>query len=175
MNWQPVDAYIKNNLNKSVSELAVLVAQPSVSAKHEGLQECAFLAAEMLKKRGFNVEISPTSGAPVVFAERKGRSEKTLLFYNHYDVQPAEPLELWNTPPFELVEKDGNMYGRGISDDKGHFTSRLHAIDAILATDGELPCTVKFLLEGEEETSSVHLNEYVGSHVPQLKADACVW
>lgn len=175
MNWQPVDAYIKNNLNKSISELAVLIAQPSVSAKHEGLQECALLAAEMLKKRGFSVEISPTSGAPVVFAERKGRSEKTLLFYNHYDVQPAEPLELWNTPPFELVEKDGNMYGRGISDDKGHFTSRLHAIDAILATDGELPCTVKFLLEGEEETSSVHLNEYVGSHVPQLKADACVW
>ncbi len=175
MNWQPVDAYIKNNLNKSISELAVLVAQPSVSAKHEGLQECALLAAEMLKKRGFSVEISPTSGAPVVFAERKGRSEKTLLFYNHYDVQPAEPLELWNTQPFELVEKDGTMYGRGISDDKGHFTSRLHAIDAILATDGELPCTIKFLLEGEEETSSVHLNEYVGSHVPQLKADACVW
>ena len=175
MNWQAIDAYIQKHLQESIDELGTLVAQPSVSAKNQGLQEAAHLAAEMLKARGFSVEISPTSGAPVVFAERKGRSDKTLLFYNHYDVQPAEPLELWDTPPFELVIKDGFMYGRGISDDKGHFTSRLHAIDAFLAEEGELPCNVKFLLEGEEETSSVHLNEYVGTHVPQLQSDACVW
>lgn len=175
MNWEPVDVFIESNLPKSIEELRNLVAIPSVSAKNQGLQECAGLVAQMLRARGFSVEISPTSGAPVVFAERKGRSEKTLLFYNHYDVQPAEPLELWDSPPFELVMKDGFMYGRGISDDKGHFTSRLHALDAFLALEGELPCNVKFLLEGEEETSSVHLNEYVETHVPQLKSDACVW
>jgi acetylornithine deacetylase/succinyl-diaminopimelate desuccinylase-like protein len=175
MNWQAIDTYIQKHLQESIDELGTLVAQPSISAKNQGLQEAAYLTAKMLKARGFSVVISPTSGAPVVFAERKGRSDKTLLFYNHYDVQPAEPLELWDTPPFELVMKDSFMYGRGISDDKGHFTSRLHAIDAFLEVEGNLPCNVKFLLEGEEETSSVHLNEYVGTHVAQLKSDACVW
>ncbi|MCK7506333.1 MAG: M20/M25/M40 family metallo-hydrolase [Desulfobacterales bacterium] len=79
-----------------------------------------------------------TEGAPVVFAERKGKGDKTLLFYNHYDVQPPEPLELWESPPFEPAIRDGKMYGRGVSDDKGHITSRLFAIDAILA-DGRRP------------------------------------
>ncbi len=97
----------------------------------------------------------------MVFAERKGRSDKTLLIYNHYDVQPAEPLELWDSPPFEPQVRDGKLYGRGVSDDKGQLTARLHAIDALLALDGELPCNIKFIIEGEEETSSEHLFDFI--------------
>ncbi|MEA4906377.1 MAG: M20/M25/M40 family metallo-hydrolase, partial [Anaerolineaceae bacterium] len=111
----------------------------------------------------------------VVYAEKAGRGPGTLLFYNHYDVQPAEPLELWDNPPFVPVVKDGVLYGRGVSDDKGHITSRLFAIDALQAVYGELPCTVKFVIEGEEETSSVHLSDFVRANQERLRADACVW
>ena len=150
-----IDLYLEQNLDRSLDELSKLVAQPSISAQNLGLKECAQLVAGMLEARGFKCQIMDTDGAPVVFGERKGRSDKTLMFYNHYDVQPPEPLELWDTPPFEPSRRDGKMYGRGISDDKGHIVSRLHAIDAILANEGELPCNIKFIIEGEEETSSV--------------------
>jgi acetylornithine deacetylase/succinyl-diaminopimelate desuccinylase-like protein len=155
--------------------LSRLTAQPSVSAQNWGLRECAALVGELLKQRGFSVEIQETGGAPVVFAERAGKSDKTLIIYNHYDVQPAEPLELWETPPFVPTLRDGKLFGRGVSDDKAHITSRLHAIDALLAFDGELPCRVKWVVEGEEEVSSVHLHSYVEQHVEQLAADACIW
>jgi acetylornithine deacetylase/succinyl-diaminopimelate desuccinylase-like protein len=128
----------------------------------------------MLKARGFSVEIQPTAGAPVVFAEKKGRTNKTLMFYNHYDVQPPEPLELWETPPFEPSLREGKLFARGVSDDKGHITSRLFAIDALLA-QGELPCNIKFVIEGEEETSSVHLHDYIVENKKKLAADACIW
>lgn len=170
-----IDAYLEKHLDESIAELSRLVAQPSISAQNLGLNECAGLVAEMMQKRGFRTEIVPTGGAPVVIAERKGRSEKTLLFYNHYDVQPAEPLELWDTPPFEPTLRDGKLYGRGVSDDKAHITNRLLAIDALLAQEGELPCTLKFVIEGEEETSSVHLKDFVQENVDKLAADACVW
>lgn len=170
-----VDAYLQSHLDDSISELSRYCAQPSVSAQNWGLQETAEMTAEMLRQRGFEVKIFPTDGAPIVYGERKGKSPKTILFYNHYDVQPPEPLELWDTPPFEPTIRDGKLYARGVSDDKGHFTSRLFAIDALLAEEGELPCTVKFILEGEEETSSAHLAPFVRSHAELLKADACIW
>ena len=172
---QAIDGYIDSNLNASIEELSRLVAQPSVSAQNWGMPECAQMVGDMLRNRGFTVEISQTDGAPVVFAERKGKSDKTLLFYNHYDVQPPEPLELWESPPFEPEIREGKMYGRGISDDKGHIVSRLHAIDAILETDGDLPCNIKFIIEGEEETASVHLHEFIRNNKEKLKADACIW
>ncbi len=175
-NYSKIERYLEKHLDESIAELSALVAQPSVGAQNWGMQECAALVAGMLEKRGFEVEIMPTPGAPVVFAERKGRrNDKTLLFYNHYDVQPAEPLELWDTPPFEPSLRDGKLYGRGVSDDKGHLTARLHTIDAILATEGELPCNVKFIIEGEEETSSVHLHDFIKENKQKLAADACVW
>lgn len=174
-NYDKVDTYIDKNLNQSLDELKKYVAQPSISAQNLGLKECAQLVKEMLEKRGFTAEIMATDGAPVVFAERKGKVDKTILIYNHYDVQPPEPLELWDSPPFEPEIRDGKMYGRGVSDDKGHLTSRLHAIDAILAEDGELPCNIKFIIEGEEETASVHLHDFISNNVERLKADACIW
>ncbi len=174
-NYDSVDAYIDKNLNQSLDELKKYVAQPSISAQNLGLKECAQLVKEMLEKRGFSAEIMATEGAPVVFAERKGKVDKTILIYNHYDVQPPEPLELWDSPPFEPEIRDGKMYGRGVSDDKGHLTSRLHAIDAILAEEGELPCNIKFIIEGEEETASVHLHEFISKNLDRLQADACIW
>jgi len=170
-----IDSYLEKNLEKSIAELSKLVAQPSISAQGIGLKECANLVASMLRARGFTAEIMDTDGAPVVFAERKGKTDKTLLFYNHYDVQPPEPLELWETPPFEPSLREGKLYGRGVSDDKGHIVSRLHAIDALLEAEGELPCNIKFIIEGEEETSSVHLHDFIRANMDKLKADACIW
>lgn len=170
-----IDSYLEQNLDQSLAELSRLVAQPSVGAQNLGLRECAELVGEMLSARGFDVRIMDTKGAPVVFGERKGKADKTLLIYNHYDVQPPEPLELWETPPFEPSLRDGKLYGRGVSDDKGHIVSRLFAIDSILDADGELPCNIKFIIEGEEETASVNLFEFIKHNKDLLKADACIW
>jgi acetylornithine deacetylase/succinyl-diaminopimelate desuccinylase-like protein len=173
--YQKIDKYLEANLDKSIAELSRLVAQPSVGAQNLGLKECAAMVNEMLKKRGFTVQVMDTPGAPVVFGERKGKSDKTLLIYNHYDVQPAEPLELWETPPFEPSLRNGKLYGRGVGDDKGHITSRLFAIDSLLDADSELPCNVKFIIEGEEETASENLFEFIKKNKELLKADACMW
>ena len=174
-NYSRLDQYLENHLDQSIGELSTLCAQPSVAAQNWGLKECAALVASMLERRGFTIKIMSTDGAPVVFAERKGKSNKTLLFYNHYDVQPAEPLELWLSPPFEPAIRDGKLFARGVSDDKGHIVSRLFALDALLAEEGELPCTVKFIIEGEEEVSSVHLHDFIVQHKDLLAADACIW
>jgi acetylornithine deacetylase/succinyl-diaminopimelate desuccinylase-like protein len=170
-----IDQFLSSQLEQSLAELSNLCRQPSVSAHNWGLEETAGLVARMLEKRGFAVRVFPTAGAPIVFAERGGRSPRTLLFYNHYDVQPAEPLELWESPPFEPSLRDGKLFGRGVSDDKGHFVNRLFAIDAVLAAYGELPCGIKFVVEGEEEVSSEHLEEFVHHHKDLLAADACIW
>jgi len=173
--YTQIKDYLESNLDSSLAELSRLCAQPSVAAQNWGMQECAELVAGMLTKRDFSTEIMPTDGSPVVFAERKGKLDKTLLFYNHYDVQPPEPLEEWETPPFEPAIRDGKMFARGVSDDKGHIVSRLHAIDAILDHEGDLPCNIKFVIEGEEETSSVHLHEFIEIHQDKLAANACIW
>lgn len=175
-----INAYLESHLDESIAELSKYCAQPSVAAQNWGLQECATLVQEMLRRRGFTVEINPTAGSPVVYAERRTRhagpgSQKTLLFYNHYDVQPPEPLELWDSPPFEPQVREGKLYARGVSDDKAHLTSRLFAIDALLEQEGDLPCNVKFVVEGEEEISSIHLKDYVYENRQKLAADACVW
>jgi acetylornithine deacetylase/succinyl-diaminopimelate desuccinylase-like protein len=170
-----IDQYLEENLDANLAELVVYCSQPSVSAQNFGLEECADLTAAMLKKRGFTAVVLPTKGAPVVFGERKGRSDKTLLIYNHYDVQPPEPLELWESPPFSPTFRDGKLFARGVSDDKGHLTSRLFAIDAILEEVGELPCNIKFIIEGEEEVGSVSLSAFIQANQEMLSADACIW
>ena len=173
--YSAVDNYLEENLDQSIAELSRLVAQPSISSQNLGLEECAQMVNRMLQKRGFLSQVMPTGGAPVVYGERLGKSNKTILIYNHYDVQPPEPLELWLSPPFEPTLREGLLYGRGVSDDKGHIVARLFAIDALLATAGELPCTVKFIIEGEEETSSLHLHGFVSENKDLLAADACIW
>ena len=175
IDYAQLDAYLTLHLDESIHELAHLCAQPSVSVQNWGLQECAELVGQMLRQRGFAVQIHPTPGAPIVFGERRGLSNKTLLIYNHYDVQPPEPLELWETPPYEPSLRDGKLYARGVSDDKGHIVHRLFAMDAWLHALGDLPCTVKFIIEGEEECSSEHLEAFVLSHQDLLAADGCLW
>jgi acetylornithine deacetylase/succinyl-diaminopimelate desuccinylase-like protein len=170
-----VDPIIRQRLESSLAELSRLCAQPSISATGQGIHECASLVAEMLRRRGFTVQILDTPGWPVVFADRPGPNERTLLFYNHYDVQPPEPLDLWETPPFEPSIRDGKMYARGVSDDKGHLMCRLAALDALLEALGDLPCRIKFIVEGEEETSSLNLHTFVRDHKDLLAADACIW
>jgi len=172
---QAVDQSIDRRLDENLDELSRLCAQPSISAQGIGMQECAELVAEMLRKRGFKTEVMATKGFPVVYGELAGRSERTLLLYNHYDVQPPEPLELWDSPPFEPTIREGKMYARGVADNKGHIICRLAAIDALLEADGELPCSVKFVIEGEEETSSPNLHAFVADNTEMLAADGCLW
>jgi len=170
-----VDSYLQAHLDESLRELSRLCAQPSVAAQNLGMQACAELVQDLLVQRGFTTEIAETDGHPVILAERGGQTDKTLLFYNHYDVQPPEPLELWDSPPFEPERREGKLFARGVSDDKGHITSRLLAIDAFLDRHDELPCRIKFIIEGEEEIGSVHLPAFVSNHKEELQADACVW
>jgi len=172
---QMLDTYISEHLDEWVAELAVLCAQPSISANGGSMESCTGLVADMLRKRGLVAEILPTRGQPVVYGEASGRSPKTLLFYNHYDVQPPEPLELWDSPPFQLSERDGMLFARGVSDDKGHLVCRLAALDALRAVMGGFPVGVKFLIEGEEESGSPSLAPFIATHRDKLAADACVW
>ena len=170
-------AYIEEHLPEYVEELKRLCRQPSVAAQSNGVLECAQLTKQMLEETGFSARILSTEDPryPVVYAERGGRSPKVLLFYNHQDVQPAEPLELWDSPPFEPTERDGRIYARGVSDDKGHLVARFAALKAILAVRGELPCGVKFCIEGAEEIGSPGFVQFVEEHQELLRADACIW
>src|SRR5205085_10612004 len=99
----------------------------------------------------------------------------TMLLYNHYDVQPPEPLEQWDSPPFQAQVRDGRLYARGAKDDKGELVARLAAIDAPLAVDGRLPCRLTWLVEGEEEVGSTSLPEFVREHAAELRCDAAIW
>jgi acetylornithine deacetylase/succinyl-diaminopimelate desuccinylase-like protein len=171
-----VDQSIARRLEASLEELRRLVALPSVSAERTSMSECAKLVAELLAKRGFQVRLVPSSGFPVVFGVRQGhRLDRTLLFYNHYDVQPPGSPDLWESPAFDLKVRDGRAFGRGAVDDKGHIISRLAALDALLDANGDLPCTVKFIIEGDEEGDNIHLPEFVARHAELLAADACLW
>ncbi len=171
-----LDAFIASHMAQSTAELARLCAQPSISATGEGMAACADLVAGLLAARGFDVELLPTSGYPVVVAEARGHSARTLLFYNHYDVQPPEPLELWDSPPFEPTVRAGALYARGAIDDKGNLLCRLAALDAVRALHGgAYPCNIKFVIEGEEETGSTGLEPFVAAHKQRLAADACIW
>jgi len=171
-----IDSYISEHQKEWIAELAELCAVPSVSARHEGIDQCAALVARMLERRGFAVEVSPTSGHPVVLGHAGGSNRsRTLLFYNHYDVQPPEPLELWESPPFKLTERDGSVFARGSKDDKGEFICRLAALDAIRAVTGSYPCDITWLAEGEEEVGSPNLPAWVEQHTVRLRADAAIW
>ena len=157
-------------------QLQRLVALPSVAAEGRALLETADAVAELLRELGLDAEVHATEGAPVVFAERRVPNAPTVLFYNHYDVQPADPLELWSSDPFALVERDGALYGRGAGDDKGELVSRLVALQWLRERHGgDLPIGVVMLVEGEEEVGSPTMEAYVEAHAERLAADACFW
>ncbi len=156
--------------------LSRLIAIPSVSAEGRGLDEASGEVVRQLRELGFTVERHDTAGAPVVFARRvDDERAPTVLFYNHYDVQPADPLELWESEPFALVEREGAWYGRGVSDDKGQLVSRFAALRQLLDADGRLPVNATFVVEGEEEIGSPNLARYVETHADALACDGVVW
>ena len=170
-----IDERINETLEYWIEQLARLCAQPSISAQHLGIDECADLTATMLREEGFETEILPTGGSPIVFGERDGRSDRTLLFYNHYDVQPPEPLELWDTPPFTLARVGDHLYARGVSDDKGQLITRMAATAAVRDVLGELPIRLKYFVEGEEEVGSPNIPGAIDAHKDKFAADGCIW
>lgn len=173
---EQVYEYIEANWLNAIEDLKRLLSQPSISAQGAGIEEAAALTAGLLQEYGVPPRILPTPGGPpVVYGELQGDSPFTLLLYNHYDVQPPEPLELWSTPPFEPSIVDGKLYARGVSDNKGDIIARLLAIKAFLRARGRLPVSIKFLIEGEEEIGSPHLPAFIRENQALLKSDACLW
>lgn len=166
-----LSAHIQRGLN----DLRDLVALQSVSAQGRMLSETADAVQLLLEAEGFHVTMHPGQVAPVLVAEA-GEGPFTLLIYNHYDVQPEDPADLWESPPFELTERGDRLYGRGASDDKGEFVSRLAGLRALRERHGgALPLKVKWLLEGEEEVGSPSLEGFVQVHAAELKADGVWW
>ena len=162
-----------------ISDLQTLIKQPSVSAKNEGIEDCAKLVQKLLKKSGISSEILKLKKnvAPIVYGEVKSKQnpKKTLLFYNHYDVQPAEPFDLWEYPPFSGTRKGNKIFGRGATDDKGELITRIKAVEASLKATGDVPCNIKFVIEGEEETGSAHIEEYLKKYKKKFSSDGVIW
>ncbi len=170
--------HVDHTMSSLVSDLQALIRQPSVSAKNEGIEQCARLVAKMLKKSGIKSEILRLKGvAPLVYGEIKSKKNpnKTILFYNHYDVQPAEPFDLWDDPPFSGVVKGNKIFGRGSADDKGELVTRIKAVDAFLQQTGDVPCNVKFVIEGEEEIGSAHVEQYLKKYRKKFACDGVIW
>lgn len=167
--------YIDEHRQEFVDDLLRLVSQPSVSATGEGIQEMAQVVKEYLAESGLDAHVESTEGNPVVLGTAKGTSERTLLIYNHYDVVPAEPIEAWTSPPFKPEVREGYLYGRGATDNKGNIVSRVAALKAWLRVRGELPIGIKYLIEGEEEVSSPNLAAWLRGNKDRLVSDGCLW
>jgi len=171
--------HVNSHMDDLISDLQTLIRQPSVSAKNEGIEKCAKLAQKILKKAGVKSEILRLKKgvAPIVFGEIKSKQNpgKTLMFYNHYDVQPAEPFDLWDDPPFSGIRKGNKIFGRGATDDKGELITRIKAVEAYLKTTGDVPCNIKFVIEGEEETGSAHIEDYLKKYKKKFSCDGVIW
>jgi len=177
MGLEKIYTYIDAHADAFVEDLVRLVRQPSVSAKGEGIEECAELVEEMMREAGLSTKVlRGERGNPVVYGEVKSKgAKKTLLFYNHYDVQPLEPLEEWKYAPFGGTVADGKIYGRGVTDNKGNLVSRLKAVQAFLKAHGSVPVNIKFVADGEEEIGSPNLEPIIKKHKRLFSADAAIW
>src|SRR5258706_8572281 len=171
--------FINVNRDRYLEELKALLAIPSISAlpEHAGdVKRCADWCADEMRRIGLqNVKLVDTPGNPVVYGDwLEAEGAPTILFYGHYDVQPVDPLDLWTSPPFEATIRDGEIYARGSADDKGQVFMHLKAVEAYLKENARLPVNIKFILEGEEEVGSAHLDDFVREHKGDLKADVVV-
>ncbi len=172
---QQIKEYVRVNRQRFLDELFDLLRFPSVSADpkyKEDVRKTADYVAQKLREAGADqVEVCPTAGHPIVYGEKiTDPSRPTVLVYGHYDVQPPDPLELWETPPFEPVIRDGRIFARGACDDKGQFYMHVKAFELMQQTVG-LPTNIKFMIEGEEEVGSEHLASFVKANKERLKAD----
>lgn len=175
-----IDNLVDSNMNGLISDLQTLVKVPSVSAKKQDLAKCADLLADIMNKAGIKAEvlyldhddtkddntkdIVSNTVPPIVYGEVKSKANpdgKTILFYNHYDVQPEDPIELWDKDPFSGHIKGNYIFGRGAADDKGELITRIKAVEYYLKMTGDVPCNVKYIVEGEEEIGSENLEKYL--------------
>ncbi len=168
--------HIDANREEYIRRLRGLCRQPSISAQGIGLEETAQMVVALMTEAGIQSRVIPVpGGAPVVYGEVKGKTPRTLMLYNHYDVQPPDPLDLWTSDPFSAEIRDGKIYARGVADNKGNLVARICAVEAMLRENGEVPVSVRFVVEGEEEIGSVTLPRFVREHRDLVGADACIW
>ena len=171
------EAYIDANQERFIEELKEWMRIPSVSAQraHDpDTRACAEWLVAHFQGLGLEASLMEKGGQPIVRAHGKGKSSRRVMIYGHYDVQPEDPLDQWQTPPFEPTIRDGILYGRGSTDDKGQVFTHIKAVESLLKTEGELPCDVLFLLEGEEECGGDSLAHYVRDAKDELKPDVVI-
>ncbi len=171
--------FINTNRDRYIHELTEYLAIPSISAlpQHKGdvRRAAEWTSAELTRVGLENVRLEETPGHPIVYGEwLRAEGAPTILFYGHYDVQPVDPLDLWETPPFEATVRDGEIYARGAADDKGQIFMHFKAIEAHMKQNGRLPVNMKVLLEGEEEVGSENLDDFIRANRDALKADVVV-
>jgi acetylornithine deacetylase/succinyl-diaminopimelate desuccinylase-like protein len=182
---------IDSEMDSLILDLQRLIRQPSVSAKKQGIAECASLVAEIMDRAGIHSQIlhldhdiydgrhdDDSNANPIVYGEAKSKANpngKTILFYNHYDVQPEDPIELWDKDPFSGKVEGNYIFGRGASDDKGELITRIKAVEYFLKMTGDVPCNVKFIVEGEEEIGSKNISQYLTQYKDMFACDGIIW
>jgi len=170
-----VDTYIEKNSRRFVEELKELCTFPSISNHGlDAIKPARDWLANRLSDFTDRVETLDAGGMPALYAEVRGAGTRKLLLYEHYDVQPVDPIELWDSKPFEPVEKDGKLVARGVADDKADVMARIHALETLKHL-GEIPVTLRFLVEGEEEIGSKSFEKMAHDHADKLHADGCLW
>jgi len=182
---------IDSEMDSLILDLQRLIRQPSVSAKKQGITECASLVADIMDRAGIHSQIlhldhdicdgrhdDDSNVNPIVYGEAKSKANpngKTILFYNHYDVQPEDPIELWDKDPFSGKVEGNYIFGRGASDDKGELITRIKAVEYFLKMTGDVPCNVKFIVEGEEEIGSKNISQYLTQYKDMFACDGIIW
>jgi acetylornithine deacetylase/succinyl-diaminopimelate desuccinylase-like protein len=182
---------IDSEMDSFILDLQRLIRQPSVSAKKQGITECASLVADIMDRAGIHSQIlhldhdiydgrhdDDSNANPIVYGEAKSKANpngKTILFYNHYDVQPEDPIELWDKDPFSGKVEGNYIFGRGASDDKGELITRIKAVEYFLKMTGDVPCNVKFIVEGEEEIGSKNISQYLTQYKDMFACDGIIW
>jgi len=170
-----VDAYIEKQSKRFVEDLKELCSFPSISNHGlDAVKPARDWIAERLGRFTDRVETLEAGGMPALYAEVRGTGKRKLLLYQHYDVQPVDPIDLWDSPPFEPAEKDGRLIARGVADDKADVMARIHALETLKEL-GEIPVTLRFLVEGEEEIGSKTFEKIAHQHADKLRADGCLW
>jgi len=167
--------FIDHNRHLFIDRLIDYLRQPSISAHGEGMDKVADYLVNWLTKLGFEAQLMPTPGWPLVLGRRFDQpNPPTVLLYGHYDVQPPDPLDEWISPPFEPTIRNGRLYARGVGDNKGQHFAQILALESLLAVHRQLPCNVIVLLEGEEEMGSPHIANFVRGHRDLLRADLVI-
>lgn len=174
-----IDRFVATHQDRLLEELLAFLRIPSVSTlpEHKGdVQRAAqFVADALVNAQIENVDVIPTAGHPLIYGDwLHAPGKPTVLLYGHYDVQPPDPLDLWETPPFEPTIRNGNIYARGSADDKGQFYMHIKAVEALRAANGTLPVNVRFLIEGEEEIGGASIAKYVAANPAKLRADVAL-